>query len=138
MSISDIQWVAVLVSALVAIASGAIWFGPSAFYPVWRKALGGAAEITPGAGMNMGIVFGSTFIAQFVQATAMALVLSSVDGLSAVKGLLFGLVIGIGIAAASSLSHRLFSGHGFKVWTIEVSNDVLNLTLMGLIIGAWG
>lgn len=138
MSIGDIQWVAVLVSALVSIASGAIWFGPSTFYPAWSKAMGNADGAAPGGGMNMGIVFGSTFVAQFVQATALALVLTSVDGLNAAKGLIFGLVIGLGFAAASSLSHRLFSGHGFKVWTIEVSNDVLNLTLMGLIIGAWG
>lgn len=138
MSIGEIQWVAVLVSALFAIASGAIWFGPSTFYPAWSKAMGSADGAAPGGGMNMGIVFGSTFLAQFVQATALALVLTSVDGLNAAKGLIFGLVIGLGIAAASSLSHRLFSGHGFKVWTIEVSNDVLNLTLMGLIIGAWG
>ena len=138
MSIGDIQWVSVLVSALVAIASGAIWFGPSTFYPVWAKAMGKAEGAPPGGGMNMGIVFGSTFVAQFVQAAALALVLTSVTSLNAAKGFIFGLVIGVGIAAASSLSHRLFSGHGFKVWAIEVSNDVLNLAIMGFIIGAWG
>jgi hypothetical protein len=137
MSISEINWIAVLVSALVAIASGAIWFGPRTFYPTWWKAMGNAEGVVPGAGMNMGIVFASTFISQFVQATALALVLTSLDGLNAGKGLLAGLVIGIGIAAASSLGHRLFGGHGFKVWAIEVSNDALNLALMGLIIGAW-
>lgn len=138
MTINNIHWTAVLVSALVAIASGAIWFGPRTFYPAWAKAMGKADGEVPGAGMNMAVVFGSTFISQFVQATAMAIVLTSIDGLNMAKGLLAGLVIGIGIAAASSLGHRLFSGNGFKVWAIEVSNDVLNLALMGLIIGAWG
>ncbi|MBC7463189.1 MAG: DUF1761 domain-containing protein [Actinobacteria bacterium] len=138
MTINNIHWTAVLVSALVSIASGAIWFGPRTFYPSWAKAMGKTDGEVPGAGMNMAVVFGSTFISQFVQATAMAILLTSMDGLNAAKGLLAGLVIGIGIAAASSLGHRLFSGHGFKVWAIEVSNDVLNLALMGLIIGAWG
>ena len=137
MTLSGIHWIAVLVSALVAIASGAIWFGPRTFYPTWAKALGKSEGEVPGAGMNMGIVFGATFLSQFVQATSLALVLTAVKDLNAGKGLLAGFVIGIGIAAASSLGHRLFSGHGFKVWALEVGNDVLNLTLMGLIIGAW-
>jgi hypothetical protein len=55
----------------------------------------------------------------------------------ALDGGLVGLLLGIGLAAASSLSHRLFAGQNFKVWAIEVSSDVVNLTIMGLIIGAW-
>jgi len=137
MSINDIQLTAVLVSALVAIASGAIWFGPRTFYPAWSKAMGLTEGAVPGAGMNMAIVFGSTFVSQFVQAATLAFVLSGYDGLNAVSGFFAGLIIGLGIAAASSLGHRLFAGNGFKVWAIEVSNDVLNLALMGLIIGAW-
>lgn len=137
MSFSNIHWVAVLVSGLVGIASGAIWFGPKTFYPAWLKAMGKPENHDPGVSMNMGVVFGSTFVAQFVQAIAMALILRSMPALNMGKGALVGLVAGIGIAAASSLGHRLFSGHGFKAWAIEVSNDILNLILMGAILGGW-
>lgn len=137
MALSNVHWVAVAVSALVGIASGAIWFGPKTFYPLWWKAMGHAEGEIPGAGMNMGIVFGSTFFAQFVQATGLALVISMLSEPSGFKGGIVGLVVGVGIAAASSLGHRLFGGHGFKVWAIEISNDVLNLFLMGIILGAW-
>lgn len=137
MTLSHIHWVAILVAALVAIASGSIWFGPRTFYPAWWKAMGHTEGEIPGAGMNMGIVFGSTFVAHFIEAFAMALVLSSIEDLNAANGFLVGLVVGIGIAAASSLPHRLFGGHGFKVWAIEVGNDVLNLALIGFIIGAF-
>ena len=40
MNLSNIHWIAVVVSALVAIASGAIWFGPKTFYPAWSRAMG--------------------------------------------------------------------------------------------------
>ena len=53
------------------------------------------------------------------------------------EGGLVGLFLGLGLAAASSLSHRLFAGQGFKVWILEVGSDVVNLTIMGFIIGAW-
>ena len=137
MSLSHIQWAAVLVSALVAIASGAIWLGPKTFYPAWSKAMGHSEAEVPGAGMNMGIVFGSTFLAQFFQAFGLALVISMVKDPNGFKGGVVGLVVGIFIAAASSLGHRLFGGQGFRVWALEVSNDVLNLVLMGIILGAW-
>ena len=137
MTLSNIHWAAVIVSAIVAIASGAIWFGPKTFYPVWSKAMGRSVEDVPGAGMNMGVVFGSTFLAQFFQAFGMALVIGMLANPTGLKGAGVGLVVGIFIAGASSLGHRLFGGQGFKVWAIEVSNDVLNLVLMGIILGAW-
>ena len=51
-------------------------------------------------------------------------------------GLLAGLVVGIAVAAAS-LPHRLFAGHGIRVWALEIGNDLLNFALMGLILSAW-
>ncbi|NCA13992.1 MAG: hypothetical protein EBS89_07635 [Proteobacteria bacterium] len=38
---------------------------------------------------------------------------------------------GGGFAAAAPLGHRLFGGHGFGVWALEVGNDVINCVLMG-------
>jgi len=47
-----------------------------------------------------------------------------------------GLIVGVGIVAASPLSHRLMGQQGFKVWILEVGNDALNYVLMGLVLGA--
>lgn len=137
MSFSNIHWVAVLVSGLLGVASGFMWFGPKTFYPAWIKAMGKPENTNPSESMNMGVVFASTIVSQFVQAIAMALILSSMTGLNMGKGAVVGLVAGIGIAAAAAVGHRLFGGQGFKVWGIEVSNDILNLILMGAILGAW-
>src|SRR5882757_2693059 len=122
MSFSNVHWVAVVISAIIAIVSGSIWFGPRTFYPVWWRAMGHSKDEIPGAGMNMGLVFGATFASQFVQASALAFVLSAVGNLNALNGLISGILIGIGIAGAAALPHKLFAGHGFKVWLIEVGN----------------
>lgn len=55
----------------------------------------------------MGIVFGSTFVAQIVQAGAMAVVIN--------------LAIHPGVAVS----------FGFGVWALEVGNAILNCVLMG-------
>ena len=92
MSFSNIHWIAVLVSGLVGIASGAIWFGPKTFYPLWWKAMGKPEDHNPGGNTNISVVFGSTFVAQFVQAISLALILSSMSNLNTGKGALVGLV----------------------------------------------
>lgn len=140
MFFAELNWLAILVAFVAAFIAGAIWFGPKTFFPAWWRAMGkdpNSMEVTG----NMGLIFGSTAIAAVVEAIAVASVIHYValsnPNFGALDGGLIGLLLGVGLAAASSLSHRLFAGQGFKVWAIEVSSDVVNLTIMGLIIGAW-
>ncbi|MEY4043303.1 MAG: hypothetical protein RL529_870, partial [Actinomycetota bacterium] len=53
------------------------------------------------------------------------------------NGGLAGAFLGFGIGAASSISHRLFGGQGFRVWLLEIGQDIVSLTVMGLILAAW-
>ena len=46
-------------------------------------------------------------------------------------------LFGFGIGAMTSISHRLFGGQGFRVWILEVGQDILSLTVMGLILAGW-
>jgi hypothetical protein len=141
MYFQNLNWFAIFTASIVSFISGAIWFGPKTFYPVWWKALGKEPVENPGGSSSMVLVFVSTYVGQLLQVTTLAVVLAafrvSVSGFSAVDGLLIGLLVGFGIGAAGSLSHRLFGGQGFRVWLIEVSNDVLNLGLAGLILASW-
>jgi hypothetical protein len=87
-------------------------------------------------------VFGMTALGALVQVTALASVLwfvAEVQGpVGLLGGALAGLLLGVGFAAASSLSHRLFGGDGFRVWAIEVGGDIVGLTLAGLVVGLIG
>ena len=137
--LDGISWVGVLVAGIAGAISGGLWFGPKTFFPLWWRLIGhppGTAA-NPGGDLSMGVVFGSTIAAQMVQAAAMAVVINLAmrAGISAsfgvVDGLVVGLLVGVGFAAASSLGHRLFGGHGFGVWALEVGNDILNCAMMG-------
>ena len=141
MIVNELNWFAIIVATLAAFGAGAIWFGPKTFFPVWWKLMGKEVGADPGAHSNMAVVFASTFVGALVQAFTLAVIIHFVAAgdasFGAVNGGLTGLLVGIGLGAASSLSHRLFSGVGFRVWLIEVGSDVVNLTIMGLILGAW-
>jgi hypothetical protein len=143
MILTQLNWIAIAIAFVVFFIVGAIWFGPKTFYPAWVKLMGLTPE--PGKGLGhhgMAFVFGLTALGALVQVVALALVIelvSAVHGpVGPLGGLLLGLFIGVGFTAAGSLSHRLFAGHGVRVWLIESGGDILSLTLAGLVIGAFG
>jgi hypothetical protein len=140
MFFAELNWLAILVAFVAAFIAGALWFGPKTFFPVWWRAMGKDPNNMEVTG-KMGVIFGSTAVAALIEAITVASVIHFVSlsnpNFGALDGGLVGLLLGVGLVAASSLSHRLFAGQGFKVWAIEVSSDVVNLTIMGLIIGAW-
>jgi hypothetical protein len=143
MILTELNWIAIAVGFIVFFAVGAVWFGPKTFYPAWVRLMGITLEPGKGLGRHgMAFVFGLTALGALVQVTALALVIelvSAVHGpVGPLGGLLVGLFVGIGFTAAGSLSHRLFAGHGIRVWLIEVGGDIVALTLAGLVIGLFG
>lgn len=135
----EINYVAVLIASLVNFIAGFLWFSPKTMFPVWWRAMGKSPEDQPGT-ESMGTVFGSTVAGVFVQTFTIAVVIgwyaaANLGEINLVSSAMIGSFIGIGSAAAASLSHRLFGGHGFRVWLIEVGSDVLNATLVGAVLG---
>jgi len=141
MFLLELNWLGVLAGFAVYFITGAIWFGPKTFYPAWMRAKG-KDPANPQGSHGMAVVFGMTALGALVQVVALASVLwfvAEAQGpVGPFGGALAGLLLGIGFAAASSLSHRLFGGDGFKVWAIEVGGDVVGLTLAGLVVGLIG
>ena len=69
--------------------------------------------------------------------------LKSALAIGAVGGAVWGAILGFGIGAAASFSHRQFAqqnhkqGQAVLVWILEVGQDIVCLSVAGLIIGAW-
>ena len=139
MTINGLNLVGILIASVVSIVSGAIWFGPKTFYPIWMKARGnetGRLQNNP----NPGVLFGGTFVSVLIQTLSLGLIINSLQAhlpeFGVIDGAGIGLVLGVGIAMFASLPHRLFGGENFKTWMIETLNDSLNLMIAGAIIAA--
>lgn len=136
-----ILWWSPLLAALVAFIVNWVWFGPKTFYPAWMRALGRDPSQPPNGQVPMAQAFGGVVVALLVQAYGLALVIalreaSGVD-VGPIRGMIIGAIVGVIFAAMPALSHRLFSGQGFKVWLIECGGDVAGLASMGLVLGFW-
>lgn len=140
MDFSTVNWLAVVACVIVSMISGSIWYNPRTFFPTWWKGIGKTGE--PGMQGNMGMTWTLTILSSFVQAIAMSFMVDAIGslmfgGVSAASGALTGFMLWVGFIMPTYLVNKLFAGHGFKVWAIEVGNHLVNFVLFGAILGAW-
>ena len=137
MTFSDLNLLGVIVAFFVSFISGAIWFGPKTFYPIWMKAKGNTSGQLTTSQNKPVLLFGGTILGVLIQTLTLALIINSLGKnieIDLLDGAGIGFALGVGISMFSSLSHRLFGGESLKVWVIETANDALNLTIAGAII----
>lgn len=137
MTLTDLNLVGVIVAFFVSFISGAIWFGPKTFYPIWMKAKGNSSGQLSSSQNKPALLFGGTILGVLIQTFILAFIINTIgknSNLSLIDGAGIGLALGVGISMFSSLSHRLFGGESLKVWIIETANDAINLTIAGAII----
>lgn len=138
MNFSSINYIGIVVATIAGFVTGALWFSPKTFFPLWWRAMEKPEDEIPGKGTNMGAIFASLVGSMMIQAVILsALINGMYNNASIAQGVLAGVVVGIGICAMSSLGHRLFAGQGFLVWALEVGNDIAALAVMGAIIAAF-
>ena len=133
-----LNWLGIFVAFLFSFVSGAIWFGPKTFYPIWMRAKGIASGQLTSQQNKPVILFGGTIVGILIQTLTLGFIITNLQkhqvDFGLFDGALVGFALGVGIAAFASLSHRLFGGESIKVWIIETSNDAINLTVAGIII----
>jgi hypothetical protein len=138
MTFDGLNLLGVFVAFLFSFISGAIWFGPKTFYPVWMKARGISSGQLTTQQNKPALLFGGTIVGVLIQTLTLGLIITSIQkhqsDFGILDGALIGVGLGVGIAAFASLSHRLFGGESLKVWIIETLNDAINLTVAGAII----
>jgi hypothetical protein len=143
MTLDSINWIAVLVATVASFATGFLYFNGKTMFPVWWRAMGRSDSEMPESEGGMALAFGLVTLAALTQALVMTFILrgyaalQELDDVSLLAGSMAGLIVGVGLAATSALGHRLFAGHGVKVWAIETGGDVASLIAIGAVLSFW-
>jgi len=140
MDFGSVNWLAVIVCVVVSMIVGGIWFSPKVFYPAWWKAIGRSEKDAPGM-TNMGMLWGLTVLASFVQALFMALMVNAMGsmtpgGATLASGAMAGFFLWLGFVAPSSLTNKLFASQ-LQAWVYEAGSHLVTYVVMGAILGAW-
>jgi hypothetical protein len=128
----DINWLAVLVAVVAHQFLGFLWYGP-VFGRIWLAGMGKTREEMTGAAGGYVVAI----LASFVTAIALALLLTVPENVDLETGCVYGLITSIGFVVASIATTAVFENRKITVPVLFATYQVLGITIMGAILGAW-
>lgn len=138
MSVSDIDfkrinYLAVLVAAVVAMVIGYVWYLPGVFGTQWMT-LAGFTEPPEG---SMAQAMGLGFVNSLVKAFILALLIDWAKGQTWRCGAVIGLACWIGFAATVRADGIIWAQRPPGLFWIDGIYDLVSYVAMGIIIGSW-
>ena len=139
---AHINYLAVLVTAIILFALGGLWYSPVLFVKKWVALQGKTEEQmrAEAASANMPVMYLSAFITAFITAWAMAMVFAHFNPaieFTAFHGAMFGFLLWLGFAAPTSYATTIFSGKPKQLWLIDTAYNLVSFVLAGIILAVW-
>jgi Protein of unknown function (DUF1761) len=137
-----VNFLAVLVAAIVIFVLGGLWYSPLLFAKKWIALQGRTEEQerAQAAAANMPVMYISAFACSLIIALVMAHIMvhmASIMPVGAVHGAFFGFMAWLGFAAPTSYATAIFSGKPKQLWLIDTSYNLVSFLLAGLILAVW-
>ena len=130
----NINWLAVVVSAVANMVIGAIWYGP-----IWAERwLEGIGKTREWANENQRP---TDWVLAVLNSLLLAFFLANVMAWAGVSGFLPGLLMGLfmwlGFNGFSFAVNHAFEGRSMQLWFINSGIYLVGLLVMGIILGLW-
>ena len=130
--LSSINLWAVLVTVVISMVIGALWYSPVLFGNVWMKLVGlKPGETRTAAGPMIGTVI-MTLIASYL----LAVFIKLAGATTATEGLVVALLLSIVIAAKIAVNY-FFEGRGFKLYLLTIGFHVIPYLIGGVLLAVW-
>lgn len=136
--LAEINLLAVLVAALAAFFSGALWYSRPVFAYQWGKEIGfSKKKIDEGPKDGMSKAMTLSFLSTLVSAVAVSMLVDVLVLTEFFQGALFGAMLAVGILGMNKLMTAQFEQRSLTYWYIVVGGDIFALAAMGGILAVW-
>lgn len=137
----EVNYLAILISALISMVLGSLWYSPVLFGNKWMKLMGmtkESMENNPSMKKEMGIAYSVTFIGSLIMAYVLAhLIQQYAHADTAWTGAQTGFWIWLGFFATSALNGVFFEKRKWDLYFINVGYYLVLLILMGMLLAVW-
>lgn len=130
---SHVNLLAILVAAVAGMAVGFLWYSKFLFADAWTKLV----TVDPGDVNANPLLYGVNLIVYLVMGFALSQLLFYFNLAGLWGGILVGAFIFFGFVGAAAFTENLFSGRSWKLFVINYGYQLVNLLVMGAIIGLW-
>lgn len=128
-----INYLAVVVAAIINMGIGALWYSSLLFAKPWVKATGKSMEDMRGAGTGYAL----TAVGSLVMALLLAYFITQVDSGTFLGGAKIGLLMWVGFVVPTHAANYVFEGRPLNLYAINVGYFLVSLMAMGGLIAAW-
>lgn len=133
----SLNWLPLVVAAVVHMALGAAWYSPTLFGKQWTKAMGWSQEELESRKKNMG----STYLIALIGSVVFAAVLQHFVYFTSAKTLALGAKTGfwvwLGFIAPVLLAGYLWEGKSLKLYKINAGYYLVSLLVLGALLAGW-
>ncbi len=133
----SVEWVPVIVAAIVNMAIGFAWYSKSLFGKAWMRELGLTDATLEGMKNSMGKVYALMVLASFVIAFVLAHVINTFDAVTWMDGVMTGFWMWLGFIATTSLNPILWEKKSWTLFGINAGYYLVSLVIMGVILTLW-
>lgn len=135
MEFSNLNLWAVVVAWIINCAVGAYWYSPAGFAKQWKKHTG--IDILKIPEKEATRILGFVVLAGFIQALTLAVVIHSIGITTAMEGLVAGVVLWLGLTAATTVGVTLYSRRSWKFLWLNSSYFLLVMAVNSVILAIW-
>lgn len=127
--------VAVIVSVLVAMLLGFVWYSPILFGELWRVSLGMTQEQVYQAGlMEFVIAIVSSFVAAYFMSWLIQRLAIRRNGW---HGAALGVAVWLGLAVPTIATHYAFDQLQLTTFLVDAGDSLISLAVIGLMLAVW-
>lgn len=138
MATFDINYLAVLISAVASFATGMLWYSRVLFGNLWMKFSGiSKTSIEKSKKKGMAPYLAAAFIGGLVMSFVLAHFVDIAGAVTALEGAQTGFWSWLGFVAPVMLGTVLWEGKSFKLYLINASHYLVVLMAMGSILAVW-
>ncbi|MBI4127451.1 MAG: DUF1761 domain-containing protein [Parcubacteria group bacterium] len=130
-----INYLAVVVAAIVNMVLGAIWYSPAVAGKAWMAATGKSSmDVKKGSD---GVAYFVSFIAALVLGYFLALLIGAMNAATLGSGAWTGFLAWLGFSVTTTVSDYLFTDRGLRLFAINNGYQLVAFVVMGAILAVW-
>jgi hypothetical protein len=132
---SGINYLAVAVAWIINCAVGAFWYSPAGFAKKWEELTVIDIMQIPQKEATNALLF--VVLSALVQSVVLAVIINSIGAFTLIDGARVGLLLWLGMVAATTVGVTLYSRRSWKFWWLNSGFFLIVIPVNSIILALW-
>ena len=130
-----VNYIAIVVAAIINIVVGAIWYGPMLFAKQWMAWNNISPDDIKNA--NPGPLYAQSFVATLVTYFVLALLIRNMNATTAAEGMKTAFMVWLGFITTVQFTANIFSPKKIESYFLDTGYQLVTMLLAGVVLSLW-